>query len=104
MADDQVDLEVRDGCLFARPPEAIAGRLEARGVGIVTLPFETVAPVTLAVDLVAPDIVERMPDVSHCTYLGIETPLLVLAPFEASAPAKVRLAVLPPTRDISPPK
>lgn len=104
VADDQVSLEARNGKLFARPPETIAGMLEVRGIGIVTLPFDVEAPVVLAVDLVAPDVIERMPDVSRCTYFGIEVPLLALAPFEASAPAKVRLAVPPLTRDINPPR
>ncbi len=104
VADDQVSLEARGGKLFARPPDAIAGKLEVRGIGIVTMPFDTEAPVILAVDLVAPDAVERMPDISRCAYLGIEVPLLALTPFEASAPAKVRLAVRPLTRDINPPR
>ena len=100
VADDQVSLTARDGRLFAAPPQAIAGKIEVRGIGIVTVPHAAEAPVALAVDLVAPGAVERMPTPSHCSYLGIDLPLVALAPFEASTPAKVRLAVGAATRDI----
>ena len=99
VADDQVALTARDGRLFARPPETIAGNIEARGIGVMTLPHDAEAPVALVIDLVAPDQVERMPDPARCRYLGIELPLVALAPFEASAPAKVRLAVGAARRD-----
>ncbi|MHA1114324.1 MAG: HPr kinase/phosphorylase, partial [Alphaproteobacteria bacterium] len=48
VADDQVSLELRDGGLFASPPAATAGKLEVRGVGIVTVPFDEEAPMRLA--------------------------------------------------------
>ncbi len=99
VADDQVALTARDGRLFARPPETIAGNIEARGIGVMNLPHDAEAPVALVIDLVAPDMVERMPEPAQCRYLGIELPLLNLAPFEASAPAKVRLAVSAARRD-----
>ncbi len=101
VADDQVALTARDGRLFARPPETIAGNIEARGIGVMTLPHDGEAPVALVIDLVAPDLVERMPEPARCRYLGIELPLVALAAFEASAPAKVRLAVSAARRDSS---
>ncbi len=100
VADDQVALTARDGRLFAAPPETIAGRIEVRGIGIVTVPHAAEAPVALTVDLVAPGAVARMPTPSRCSYLGIDLALVALAPFEASTPAKVRLAVSAATRDI----
>ena len=36
---------------------------------------------------------ERLPAAQNRAWLGIDTPLLALDPFEASAPAKIRLAV-----------
>ena len=101
VADDQVALTARDGRLFAAPPETIAGNIEARGIGVVTLPHDAEALVALVIDLVAPDMVERTPEPARCRYLGIALPLLALAPFEASAPAKVRLAVSSASRDSS---
>jgi hypothetical protein len=47
----------------------------------------------LVIDLVAPDRVERLPEPQFCDYLRCCLPLLALAPFEASAPAKIRLAL-----------
>jgi hypothetical protein len=51
------------------------------------------ASVRLVVDLVPPDRVERLPEPQFCEYLQYSLPLLALAPFEASTPAKIRLAL-----------
>lgn len=93
VADDQTRL-ARDGdALMASCPPTIAGRIEVRGVGIMTVASIPLAPVRLVVDLVRPDAVERLPEPRACELLGITLPLLALAPFEASAPAKLRLVV-----------
>ena len=91
VADDQIILsKAEDGRLMASAPEALAGRIEIRGVGIVRVP-DVVAELRLAVDLVPSDAVPRLPDYPFPTvdYLGIRIPLIALAPFEASAPLKV---------------
>jgi serine kinase of HPr protein (carbohydrate metabolism regulator) len=92
VADDRINLTVEGGSLFASPPPQIAGRLEVRGIGIVPMPHTARVRVGMVVDLVAPQEVERVPDPARCEYLGIGLPLLALAPFEVSAPAKLRLA------------
>lgn len=97
IADDQTHLERKGQALIASAPPAIAGRMEVRGVGIVRLPRARLiarAPVALLVDLVATDKVERMPDPAQEMQQGIALPLLALAPFEASAVAKLRLALI----------
>ena len=43
--------------------------------------------------LVPAEQVERFPEPGTCSYLGVAVPLLGLAPFQASAAAKVRLAL-----------
>ena len=43
-----------------------------------------------------------MPETGSCEYLGIAVALIALAPFEASAAAKVRLAVRIGTGSIMP--
>ena len=78
------------GC---RAPASIAGRIEVRGVGIVSVPHQPSAPLRLVVDLVASSAVERLPEPAWCRFFGYDIPLLALAPFEASAPAKLRLAL-----------
>lgn len=92
VADDRTDLAVADGALVASAPPPIAGRLEIRGVGIVDMPAVAMTRVGLAADLVSPAEVERLPSPRHCAYLGIEIPLLAVAPFECSAAVKLRVA------------
>ncbi len=93
VADDQTELTRAADGLIARSPATIAGRMEVRGVGILRVPAVSSAPLRLVVDLVAPDRVERLPEPQFCEYLQCSLPLLALAPFEASAPAKVRFAL-----------
>lgn len=96
IADDQTHLDRKGHVLVASAPTAIAGRMEVRGVGIVRLPRAKLiarAPVALLVDLVAPAQVERMPEPAEEVQQEIALPLLALAPFEASAPAKLHLAL-----------
>lgn len=93
VADDQTRLVRESERLVATAPDAIAGQLEVRGVGIVPVEATRRAPLVLVVDLVPPEQVDRFPDHGRCTYLGLSVPLIKLAPFEASTPAKVRLAL-----------
>lgn len=93
VADDRVDLSAHGGRLIARAPENITGLLEARGIGIVRLDCLDEAPVSLIVDLVPADAVERMPAPASATIEGITLPATRLAPFEATSTAKVRLAL-----------
>ncbi len=96
IADDQTHLARRGRALIATPPPAIAGKIEVRGVGIVTLPRArrlARAPVALLVDLIPPERIERMPDTAREVLLDINLPRLALAPFEASAIVKLRLAL-----------
>ncbi len=93
VADDQVALTSSGETLFAAAPSHIAGLLEVRGLGIVSMEYATQCPVHLVVDLVQPDAVERMPEAATVDLCGRRIAHVALAPFEASAPAKVRLAL-----------
>ena len=93
VADDAVAIEATDGGLVARAPAAIRGLLEARGLGIVRLDPAPSAPLVCVVDLVRPEDVERHPEPATARVLGVAVPRFRVAPFEASAPDKVRLAV-----------
>jgi len=92
VADDQTEVVCIGGRLFASAPASIRGLLEVRGLGILTLDAEPRVGLQIVIDLGSPDSVERFPDDRCCDILGISLPLFRLAPFEASAPAKVRLA------------
>ncbi len=61
VADDRVVISVCHGRLVARPPAALAGLAERRGLGIEAADHEDAAVVRLVVDLVAPAEAERMP-------------------------------------------
>jgi HPr kinase/phosphorylase len=102
VADDQTRLR-RDGeSLMAHPPDTIAGMLEVRGLGLVRLPYAEQVPLELVIDLTIPSEVERLPEAETLELLGLAVRYLRLAPFEASAAAKVRLAMRAATRDIMP--
>jgi len=99
VADDRVDLFASDGRLWGSATGNLAGLVEIRGVGIVSLPSRSEAAIALVVELVAPDTVSRLPE--HGTYAppeklglpeGAWPPLLKLAALESSAPAKVAAA------------
>lgn len=60
VGDDRIRLEKRHGRLIARSVPAIAGRIEARGLGILSVPYEAAAVVRLVVDGLA-EAPERLP-------------------------------------------
>jgi serine kinase of HPr protein (carbohydrate metabolism regulator) len=93
VADDQVLLERVGDHVLASPPETLAGLIEVRGLGILRLPYEVSVPVSLLVDLVEAEEVERMPQSATEVLLAISLPLRKLYAREPSAPAKVRLAM-----------
>ena len=93
VADDRCDLVRMGSRLLVSAPAAIKGLIEARGVGIVRCPALRRAPLGLVVDLVPRRRMERLPEPASFAALGIAVPLIRLAPFEASAAAKLRLAV-----------
>lgn len=93
VADDRVDLRCDSGILSASAPETIAGMLEVRGLGVIRMKCRTDVQVALVVELTAPEDIERIPEPAVCDYMAVALPLVRVAPFEASAPAKLRLAV-----------
>jgi serine kinase of HPr protein (carbohydrate metabolism regulator) len=96
VSDDQTQLRREGAGLiveFPRSgPAALRGRVEVRGVGILAVPSVLQARLGLVVDLGAEHAIERLPEAQSCHYLGIAVPLVALQSFEASAPAKLRLA------------
>jgi len=99
IADDQVALAVDGGDLWLSAPPAIAGMIEARGLGILRLPRVPRAALRLVCDLVPRDQVERLPERGDCMLLGVAVPHLALCAFDASTPAKLRFALRAVTGD-----
>ena len=93
VADDQVHVEAVETGLLGRPAEALAGLLEVRGLGILRLPYCEVSPLGLVVELDRTEIMARLPTRSTYSLLGTDLRYLRLDPREASADAKVRLAL-----------
>jgi HPr kinase/phosphorylase len=95
VADDQVFVAAENGRLLASPPQAIAGKIELRGIGIVEVPFLEEAELLLVCDLVnAQDVPRMAPEPWEKTEIAGRTLLaLKLAPFEASAPLKLKTAL-----------
>jgi HPr kinase/phosphorylase len=94
VADDQVELVRHDSRILAAAPASIRDKLEVRSVGIVGVKALPQCELALVVDLVRPEEVERLPEPGvKAQLLGVELPLVRLAPFESSAPIKLALAV-----------
>ena len=96
VADDQTELSQQGKQLIATAPARIAGLIEARGLGIVKVGRDQLvrrAAVVLLVDLAHPGRIERLPEPMREKILGVDRPVVSLAPFEASASAKLRLAL-----------
>jgi len=93
IADDQVRLSpLEDGSLNATTEPRLAGQLEVRGVGILTVPYVESSPLIAVFDLVDPVDVPRLPETEWAELIpGHKIRSFRLAPFEASAPDKVRL-------------
>jgi serine kinase of HPr protein (carbohydrate metabolism regulator) len=96
VADDQIFVTNEDGRLVAKAPDTIAGRIEIRGVGILPVAFRREAHIGLFVDLAAPQDVPRLPPepLPAREILGVRVPVIALAPFEASAPIKLKFAIM----------
>ncbi|WP_420477907.1 HPr kinase/phosphorylase [Brevundimonas sp. FT23028] len=88
VADDYAHVFASGGRLFARAPDAIRGRIEVRGVGILPARELEIAPVLLAVVLTH-EPVERLPEPETMVISGVSLPVLRLDPRGASAGEKV---------------
>ena len=99
VSDDQVRITVRGGRLLVSPPEAIAGMIEVRGVGILRVPYLDEAELALVADIVPPDRIERLPEpIAPFDCLGIAVRRCLIAPLHASAPVKLLLALSRPAQ------
>lgn len=93
VADDQSEVRRDGGTLLVRCPATVAGLIEVRGVGLIKMNALPAAPLALIADLVAMQHIERLPEPRSETILGLPVPVVAIAPFEASAPIKLRLAL-----------
>ena len=90
VGDDGVTLEGRSDRLWALPPPNIAGKLEIRGIGIVTVPT-TSAPLALALSLGAG--ADRLPGPERREIGGHAIPILTFDPAAPAAPLRAEWAL-----------
>lgn len=95
VSDDQVLLRREGDAVLATPPAAIAGKMEIRGLGIVTLSHATDVPLRLCVQLTDAAKIERLPELQdqQSLILGIVIPRIEIDPRLPSTPARVRAAL-----------
>ena len=92
VSDDQTFVSKTDDRLIARAPPSIRGKLEVRGIGIVEVEPVDDVPICLIVEL--SDAVARMPEAGLTRMLlGIAVPMVEIVAMNASAPAKVEIAL-----------
>lgn len=96
VSDDQTELVVESGRLIARAPASIKGRLEVRGVGLVSAPHAESCAIAAAFLLTPGRAIARMPEPDAWSPPGLAgaplVPLLLFDPFTAAAASKLRAA------------
>ena len=87
VADDRVLIDAG----LARAPERLEGLLEVRGLGIVRLDYIPCARLRLVVQLVSNMTPVRLPSPEQ--HAGLNVPLIQIDPWQASAAARVAMAL-----------
>jgi serine kinase of HPr protein (carbohydrate metabolism regulator) len=92
VSDDQTIVKKSGTRLTASAPPTIRGKLEIRGIGIVTMEPVDDQPLALVVELTSE--IQRLPDDSReRPVMGIPIPLISVDAMTASAASKVALAL-----------
>ncbi len=95
VADDQVELVLMGKSIVMSAPKPLAGKLEVRGLGIVTAKYVRQITLRMVVDMIGDGIPDRMPELSDQSIdiMGLQIPRLVLATTDLAAPARLRAAL-----------
>jgi serine kinase of HPr protein (carbohydrate metabolism regulator) len=94
VSDDRTRLWACQERLYGACPEPISGLIEVRGLGVVPHPVRAFAEIRLIVLCEAPsEALERLPEPERRELEGVSLPVLRLHALQASAPAKIRLAL-----------
>jgi serine kinase of HPr protein (carbohydrate metabolism regulator) len=88
VADDYCEVWASGGAVWAKAPTRIAGRIEARGLGIIPSPERPIARIALVVRC-GHEPVERLPLPETTTVCGLALPRIVLDTRHVSAPETV---------------
>jgi HPr kinase/phosphorylase len=93
VADDQVIITRDQDRIMASAPAILRGKLEIRGLGIVTLATPVSVSLALVVKLQDHAAIERLPDPATFDILGLALPLVEIDGKMPSAPARLRAAL-----------
>jgi HPr kinase/phosphorylase len=95
VSDDQTLVMRRGDRLFGTSPATISGKLEIRGIGVVDVPYQQEAMLSLVVRLKPVSQIERMPPETgkNPEFCGIPLAEISLDSAMASAPARIRAAL-----------
>ncbi len=75
VSDDQTLISLRDGHLWGAAPPSLAGKIEARGIGILAVEHLPAAPLALVADLGRTE-TDRLPPERTITFFDISLPCL----------------------------
>ena len=92
VADDRVNISIRNNEVIASSPDILQGLLEVRGIGIVRYPFVSQTKVWAVFELIS-DSPERMPEQLFYEIEGVHLPLFKINPFEESSSEKILAAL-----------
>ncbi|MEE3206606.1 MAG: HPr kinase/phosphatase C-terminal domain-containing protein [Pseudomonadota bacterium] len=94
VSDDQVLAVVKNGKIILSSPRSIAGKIEVRGLGIITMRYVKSSTLALVVDLVKKgQTIDRLPRKKFIKLLGVRVPVIELTSFETSSVIKLKLAL-----------
>jgi serine kinase of HPr protein (carbohydrate metabolism regulator) len=97
VADDRAHVEHHFGRLLVRPPPALAGMIEIRGLGIRRVDHEPLAAVALVVDLAAGDAARHPGRQAGETVIGgVSLPRLAVAAGMPALPMVLAFLQVPP--------
>ncbi|HEY3888119.1 MAG TPA: HPr kinase/phosphorylase [Caulobacteraceae bacterium] len=93
VADDRTLVWASGGRLYGRAPDSLAGLIELRGHGVLSVARRPFAAIVLVARCLQHGAIERTPEPDALTMLDLPLPRVALAATEASAPAKLGRAL-----------
>lgn len=94
VSDDQVILTAENGNLIGSPPDAIAGKIEIFGFGIIDIANIANSQIDLLVQLEPDESLERLPDPKHSILLNINVPCISVPERHEQQAVRIVLAKL----------
>lgn len=90
VADDRVDLFIKNNKLYGCSPKNIYKKMEIRELGIAEFPAKKETPINLCVELcLNREDFERLPNKQYVDFLGYSIEKIKLYPFDCSTTCKI---------------